>query len=130
MSKDKPAGSVGETDHEVTVPPLEVGAVVVIAVPFVRVNGLPLYAIEGATSLTVMVTDAEALPPVFVAVIVNVVEDVIAVGVPLISPVEVSKDKPAGSVDEIDHVSTAPPSAVGVTAVMAESLVSVYGLPL
>ena len=37
-SKDKPAGRVGETDHEVIVPPLEVGVVVVIAVPLVRVN--------------------------------------------------------------------------------------------
>ena len=37
-SKDKPAGKDGETDHEVIVPPLAVGVVVVIAVPFVRVN--------------------------------------------------------------------------------------------
>jgi len=130
VSNVKPAGSVGVTDQEVTVPPLEVGAAVVIAVPFVRVNGLLLYATDGATSLTVMVTVAVVLPPVLFAVMVNVVVDVIAVGVPLISPVDVSNDKPAGSVAEIDHVSTAPPSAVGVTAVMAESLVSVYGLPL
>ena len=36
-SSDSPAGSDGETDHEVTVPPLEVGVMVVIVVPFVRV---------------------------------------------------------------------------------------------
>ena len=42
VSNDKPAGSVGETDQVVTVPPLEVGAAVVMAVPFVKVNGLPL----------------------------------------------------------------------------------------
>ena len=35
-SKDKPAGSEGETDHDVIVPPLEVGVAVVMAVPFVR----------------------------------------------------------------------------------------------
>ena len=29
-SKDKPAGREGETDHEVIVPPLEVGVVVVM----------------------------------------------------------------------------------------------------
>lgn len=35
---DKPAGSDGETVHVVTVPPVVVGVVVVIAVPFVKVN--------------------------------------------------------------------------------------------
>ncbi len=37
-SSDKPAGSDGETDHEVTAPPLVVGVTVVMAVPLVRVN--------------------------------------------------------------------------------------------
>ena len=70
-SKDKPAGSEGETDHEVMVPPLTVGVVVVIAVPFVSVNELGLYERpEGATSLTTMVTVAVSLPPVLLAVIV------------------------------------------------------------
>lgn len=41
-SKDKPAGRLGETDHNVTVPPLTDGVAVVIVVPFVNVNGLPL----------------------------------------------------------------------------------------
>ena len=41
-SSDKPAGSEGETDHEVTAPPLVVGVAVVIAVPLVRVNELGL----------------------------------------------------------------------------------------
>lgn len=35
---DRPAGSDGDTDHVVTVPPMVVGVVVVIAVPFVKVN--------------------------------------------------------------------------------------------
>ena len=38
LSSDKPAGSEGETDHDVTVPPLAVGVVVVMAVPLVKVN--------------------------------------------------------------------------------------------
>ena len=42
-SKDKPAGSEGDTDHEVMVPPLTVGVVVVIAVPLVSENELGLY---------------------------------------------------------------------------------------
>jgi len=48
---------------------------------------------------------------------------VMAVGVPLIAPVEVSKERPAGSVAEIDHEVTVPPLEVGVTVVIAESLV-------
>ena len=70
-SKDKPAGSEGETDHEVMVPPLTVGVAVVIAVPFVSVNELGLYVSEdGATSLTTMVTVTESLPPVLLPVTV------------------------------------------------------------
>ena len=70
-SKDKPAGSDGDTDQEVIVPPLTVGVTVVIAVPLVSVNELGLYVSEdGATSLTTMVTVAVSLPPVFAAVMV------------------------------------------------------------
>ena len=70
-SKAKPAGSEGDTDQEVMVPPLTVGVVVVIAVPLVRENELGLYVSEdGATSLTTMVTVAVSLPPVLLAVMV------------------------------------------------------------
>ena len=44
-----------------------------------------------------MVILAVSLPPVLLAVTVYVADDVTAVGVPLIAPVEVSSDKPAGS---------------------------------
>ena len=70
-SKDKPAGSEGDTDHEVMVPPLTVGVVVVIAVPLVSENELGLYVSDdGATPLTTMVTVAVSLPPVLLAVMV------------------------------------------------------------
>ena len=70
-SSERPAGSEGETDQEVTGPPLVVGVTVVMAVPLVRVNVLGLYvSAEGATSLTSMVTSAVVLPPVLVAVTV------------------------------------------------------------
>ena len=49
----------------------------------------------------------------------------IAVGVPGMAPVDVSRDKPAGSVGETDHDTTVPPVEVGVTAVIAESFASV-----
>ena len=52
-SKDKPAGSVGETDHEVIVPPLTLGVLVVIAAPFSRVMFSGEYDSElGITSFT------------------------------------------------------------------------------
>ena len=41
-SRASPAGSDGDVDHEVTVPPVEVGVAVVMAVPFVRANELGL----------------------------------------------------------------------------------------
>ena len=42
----RPAGSDGEIDQEVTVPPLTLGVAVVMAVPLVNVNGVPLYESE------------------------------------------------------------------------------------
>ena len=70
-SSDSPAGSEGETAHEVTVPPLEVGVTVVMAVPLVKVNEFGLYVRDdGATSLTTISTSAVVLPPVLVAVTV------------------------------------------------------------
>ena len=57
-------------------------------------------------------------------------EDVMAVGVPEMTPVEVLKESPLGSVGEMDHDVTAPPLALGVALVMAVSLVNVNGLPL
>ena len=70
-SSDSPAGNEGETDQEVTVPPLEVGVTVVMAVPLVKLNELGLYVRDdGATSLTTMSTSAVVLPPVLVAVTV------------------------------------------------------------
>ena len=70
VSSAKPAGSDGETDQETTVPPVDVGDVVVMAVPLVNVNELVLYEMTGAMSLTTMVIVALSLPPVLFAVIV------------------------------------------------------------
>ena len=70
-SIERPVGSVGETDHEVTVPPLTVGVTVVMAVPLVSVNEFGLYVSdEGTTSLTTMVKVAVSLPPELLAVTV------------------------------------------------------------
>ena len=66
-----PAGRDGETDQEVTGPPLVVGVTVVIAVPLVSVNEFGVYVSEdGATSLTTMVTVTVSLRPVLLPVMV------------------------------------------------------------
>lgn len=77
-----------------------------------------------------MLIVVESLPPVLVAVTVYVADDVTAVGVPEIVPVDVSKDRPAGSVGEMDQEMTVPPKEEGVADVIAESLVRVNGVPL
>ena len=53
-----------------------------------------------------------------------------AVGVPLMVPVEESIANPAGREGEMDHEVTSPPLVVGVTVVIAVSLVRVneFGL--
>ena len=66
-----------------------------------------------------------SLPPVLVAVMVYVAEVVTAVGVPLMAPVEASKDKPAGRDGETDHEVIGPPLTVGVAVVIAVPLVNV-----
>ena len=68
-----------------------------MVVPFSRVRELEPYEMVGGTSLTTIVMLAVPVPPVLVAVIVYEAEDVTAVGVPLMAPVVVSRDNPAGS---------------------------------
>ena len=130
-SRERPAGSEGETDQPVTAPPLAEGVTVVMAESLVNVNEFGLYVNEaGAISLTTMVTSAVVLPPVLLAVMVYVAELVTADGVPEMAPVEESRERPAGSEGETDHEVMGPPLAVGVTVVMAVPLVSVneFGL--
>ena len=72
-----------------------------------------------------MVMLAVSLPPVLLAVTVYAADDVTAVGVPLMAPVEVSSDKPAGSDGETEYETTVPPVEVTVSVVMAVPLVNV-----
>ena len=125
MSSDKPAGRDGDTEYETTVPPDDVTVAVVMAVPLVNVKEFVLYVIDGAISLTTMVTLAVSVPPVLVAVMVYEALEVTAVGVPLMAPVEVSSDKPAGSDGETEYDTTLPPVEVTVSVVMAVPLVNV-----
>jgi len=76
------------------------------------------------------VTVAVELPPVLVAVTVYVTAEEVKVGVPEISPVEPSSERPAVSDGEIDHDVTAPPLDVGVAVTIAVSFVNVRKLGL
>jgi hypothetical protein len=68
--------------------------------------------------LTVINTTAVALPPVLVAMTVNLVMEVTAVGVPLMPPVAVLKLNPAGSAGLTLYEVTAPPMLVGSFSVI------------
>ena len=59
-----------------------------------------------------LMTSAVVLPPVLVAVTVYVAEEVMAVGVPLMAPLEESSESPAGSEGETDQEVTVPPLEV------------------
>jgi len=74
--------------------------------------------------LTTIVTDAESVPPVLVAVTMYDAEDVTVVGVPEIAPVVLDKVRPAGSEGDTDHEVTAPPLEVGETVVMVVPFVN------
>ena len=81
--------------------------------PFVSVNELGEYPINGWMSLTTMVMFAVSVPPELVAVMVYVAEEVTAVVVPEIVPSALVKVIPAGSVGDTDHEITVPPLDVG-----------------
>ena len=78
--------------------------------------------------MTTMVMLAVSLPPVLLAVMVYEAEDVTAVGVPLIAPVEESRERPAGRLGETDHEVMVPPPTVGVSVVMVVPLTRVREL--
>ena len=68
----------------------------------------------GTSSTIVMLMYAVAFPPVLVAVMVYIVRVSSSVGVPLSTPVEVSKDKPLGSDGLMAHEINSPePVMVG-----------------
>ena len=66
-----------------------------LAVLFIKSKSFGEYAIVGTSSTIVMLMYAVAVPPVLVAVIVNIVRVNSSVGVPLSTPVEVLKGKTA-----------------------------------
>lgn len=64
--------------------------------------------------MTVMLRPLVALPPELVAVTTYAVAGVTLVGVPEMTPVELSRLRPAGSAGDTEYVTTAPPLLLGV----------------
>ena len=132
-STERPAGiEPAVIVQEVGVPAVYVGVAPLTGLFLVKVYGEPGYEIaDGASSCTSMSTVVEAEPAGLKAWIVKVtVEDVTVVGVPVISPVDESKDRPAGIVPAvIAHKFGAPAVYVGVAPLAGSFLVKVYGEP-
>ena len=72
-----------------------------------------------------IVRDAVELAPRFVAVTTYVADAVTVVAVPLMTPVEVLRVKPAGKAGETDQLEIGPPVLVGVSGVIATFVVAV-----
>ena len=110
---DKPAGKVGETDHVGNVP-LTVGVRTVLESK-VRLIVDGEYAIEAiCTGAEEIVTVAVSVPAEFVAKTENWVAAKSAVGVPVITPVEVFKLNPLGKLGLTPQVVANPPEFFGV----------------
>ena len=117
-----PVGRLGEIDHVATGPPVELGVMVLICRLICVVSVVVPYPITGTASFTSIVTIVEALPPVLLAVTVYAVDGVIAVGVPVMAPVEADNESPVGSDGDIVQVVTVPPLYVGIAVCISEPL--------
>ena len=99
VSNARPAGRLGVIVHEIISPcPVKVGdsGTSLEAVLLVILKSSGVYVILGSSSIIVMLTYDVEVPPVFDALIVNIVRASNSVGVPLITPVEVSIARPLG----------------------------------
>jgi hypothetical protein len=112
--------------ESIVAPPLLAGAektteaVVVPVAVALTIDGAP----EVVTPLLTEIDKVVELEFVeLVAVTVKVIADSVTVGVPLMTPVEVEKAKPVGSVGEIDQEEAVPPEFVGVTVLIAVLIV-------
>ena len=77
--------------------------------------------------MTVMVMLNDVVPPEFVAVMVYTDVDVTESGVPLTTPVDAFKDNPEGNPGLTEYPETAPPEMVGLSGVIAEFTVNMFG---
>ena len=117
VSNARPAGRLGLMDHVTNSPdPVRVGEIgrSLLAVLLVNVKSLGTYSKVGTWSTIVMLMYAVADPPELVPVMVNIVRGMSSVGVPVISPVAVSRARPDGRLGLTVHDTIVPaPVVVG-----------------
>ena len=117
VSKERPLGSDGLMAHDTISPePVMVGESgrSLETVLLVIIKSFGEYAIVGTSSTIVMLMYAVAVPPVLVAVIVNMLRVSNSVGVPLSTPVELSNARPLGTAGLMAQDTTSPePVMVG-----------------
>ena len=117
VSNARPAGRLGLMDQVTNSPdPVKVGEIgrSLLAVLLVNVKSLGTYSKVGTWSTIVMLMYAVADPPELVPVMVNIVRGMSSVGVPVISPVAVSRARPDGRLGLTVHDTIVPaPVVVG-----------------
>ena len=127
--KARPLGTDGLMAHDTNSPEPEiVGASgrSSEAVLLVMSKSFGEYAIVGTSSTMVMLMYAVAVPPVLVAVMVNMLRVSNSVGVPLSTPVEASKERPLGSDGLMAQDTNAPePVMVGESGRSSEAVLLV-----
>ena len=131
LSDERPAESSGDIDHWVTVPPVDNGTRSKSVELRSKSMSLGTYSTTGKFVRMVMLMNAVEIPPVLVALIVYIVRGSSSVGVPLITPVEVSNARPAGRLGLMDQVTNSPdPVMVGEIgrSLLAVLLVNVKSL--
>ena len=125
----KPLGRDGLISQDVMAPPLADGRFGVMAVPFSSVMFSGEYEIAlGACALTVIEMVAVDSPPELLAVMLYNAVVAVAVGVPLITPLEL-KLSPDGREGDTDQKALSP-VLVGVMLEIAAPSVNVNGEPV
>ena len=105
--KFNPGGRVG-TMVQLLTTPVYVGTRSTIGSSRVNVKFSGEYERDTRSSTMVMLMYAVAVPPVLVAVMVNMLRVSNSVGVPLSTPVEASKERPLGSDGLMAHETNSP----------------------
>jgi hypothetical protein len=118
-----PAGSVGEDAHDVGVVPPKVGVIVVMAEFRAKLYGEPEYVTVGGvpTAVTSMESAVDPVPVAFEAVTVYVTALCTAFGVPEISQVVASIERPLGSAGLVTQLVSGVDVRVGVISVISVS---------
>jgi hypothetical protein len=124
-SSVRPPGNEGTTE-KINPSPKTEGVKAMIVEPTINTFGELYERPEGATSLTVITTSNETLPPELVAVTVYEAIAETSVGIPEMTPVAASIDNPVGSEGETENVRLLPDTD-GLSAGITELITNTFG---